>query len=86
MTYDNTDRGALFKNDRKESDKHPDYKGTINIGGRDYDLAAWISKSKAGQTYMSLKASEPRARSEGGGVPSEPGPAGGDDLDSEIPF
>lgn len=27
--YDNTNRGALFKNGRKESDKHPDYRGDI---------------------------------------------------------
>jgi hypothetical protein len=34
--YDNEKRGALFKNDRKEKDNHPDYKGSITIDGRKY--------------------------------------------------
>ena len=33
--YDNTNRGALFKVDNKESDRHPDYTGTVNIEGQD---------------------------------------------------
>lgn len=52
--YDDTNRGALFKNDKKESDNHPDYKGSINVAGTDYWLSAWLKKSKAGQTFMSL--------------------------------
>jgi uncharacterized protein (DUF736 family) len=52
--YDNTNRGALFKNDDKESDNHPDYKGNINVGGKEFYLSAWIKQSKAGKKYMSL--------------------------------
>jgi uncharacterized protein (DUF736 family) len=52
--YDNTNRGALFKNDDKESDNHPDYKGNINVGGKEFYLSAWIKESKAGKKYMSL--------------------------------
>jgi len=29
MEYDNTNRGVLFKNERKTHDKQPDYTGTI---------------------------------------------------------
>jgi|SRR5215831_9349660 len=54
MDYDNTNRGALFKNKRKQTDNHPDYKGTIDVDGQEYWLSAWIKKSKAGETYMSL--------------------------------
>lgn len=81
MTYDNSYRGVLFKNDRKESDKHPDYKGTINTGGQDYDLAAWITKSKKGQIYMSLKVSEQRERGENSDPQTHEA-----ELDDEIPF
>src|SRR3974390_1606812 len=28
--------GALFKNDRRQSENSPDYQGTINIGGAEY--------------------------------------------------
>lgn len=53
MDYDNTNRGALFRAEKK-SEKHPDYNGKINIGGTDYWLSAWIKESKAGNKFMSL--------------------------------
>ena len=31
MAYDNTNSGALFKNQRKETDRHPDYNGNCEI-------------------------------------------------------
>jgi hypothetical protein len=52
--YDDTDRGALFKNRDKSGDTSPDYKGEINVAGVDYWLKAWIKESKAGEKYMSL--------------------------------
>jgi hypothetical protein len=52
--YDNTNRGALFKNDRKEDDKDRDYSGTINVGGREYWLSGWVRTSKSGQKFLSL--------------------------------
>lgn len=55
--YDNTNTGALFKNSKKETEKHPDYTGTIDVDGTEYRLAAWIRTSKAGTKYMSLAVS-----------------------------
>ena len=55
--YDNTDRGVLFKNDRKEQDNHPDYKGSINVGGVEFWLSAWIREGendKGRYKFMSL--------------------------------
>lgn len=54
MAYDNTNRGVLFVNDRKETDKQPDYKGSINIGGKEFWLSGWKHTSAAGNTYLSL--------------------------------
>lgn len=51
--YDNTNRGVLFKNDRKEQDNHPDYKGSINVGGVEFWLSAWIKEGQKGK-FMSL--------------------------------
>lgn len=53
--------GSLFKNDRKEKDTHPDYTGTINLGGKSMRLSAWIKEGKKGK-WMSLSVSEQRAR------------------------
>ena len=58
MEYDNNNRGSLFKNDRKETDKHPNYKGSLNVAGTDYWISAWIKKSKEGSTFMSLSVEE----------------------------
>jgi hypothetical protein len=51
--YSNENRGVLFKNDRKDSDKHPDYRGSINVNGIEYWLSAWIREGQKGK-FMSL--------------------------------
>jgi hypothetical protein len=51
--YDNTNRGALFKNDRKEKDTHPDYKGSLNVNGVEYWVSSWIKDGQRGK-FMSL--------------------------------
>ena len=41
--YDNTNKGALFGNERKrEGKKDPDLQGKINIAGVDHWLSAWF--------------------------------------------
>lgn len=81
--YDNTDRGALFKNDKKDSDAHPDYKGSINVGGTEYWLSSWIKTSAAGAKYMSLSV---KAKDAPQKPAPKPAPQSIADLDSEIPF
>ncbi len=61
--YDNTNTGALFTNEKK-ADNHPDYKGKINVNGKDLEIAAWIKTSKAGTKFMSLKVNEPYVKPE----------------------
>lgn len=53
--YDNELRGVLFKNEDKQSDSHPDYKGSATVEGVDYFLDAWINTSDSGRKYMSLR-------------------------------
>jgi len=54
MPYDNTNRGALFKNDRKEDDRDPDYRGELDVDGTPHWVNAWIKTSKKGTKFMSL--------------------------------
>lgn len=83
MSYDNTNKGVLFKNKKKETDKHPDYNGSINIDGTDYWLSAWINEAQDGSKYMSLSKGEAKDKQSGnaGG-----GSQGIDDDDMDIPF
>ena len=46
--YDNNNSGALFTNDRKKSDTHPDLTGSAEVGGKDYWFKAWKKTSKKG--------------------------------------
>ena len=46
--------GVLFKNDRKTTDKHPDYKGSAIVNGQAMWLSAWINVNEDGSKRMSL--------------------------------
>lgn len=96
MSYDNTNSGVLFKNDRKEKDTHPDYKGSINVDGVEYWLSSWIKEGQKGK-FMSLSiqpkqqaaaapAPRPAPAPAPKPAPRQAGGSGFDDLDSEIPF
>ena len=55
MQYDNSNRGAIFKNDDKQQDNHPDYKGSLNVNGVDLWVSGWLKTSeKTGKKFMSL--------------------------------
>ena len=45
--YDNTNRGQLWRNDKKTTDKHPDLTGTLNADGTDYWVSAWTRRPDA---------------------------------------
>lgn len=89
--YDNTNRGVLFKNDRKESDKHPDYKGNVNVNGVEFWLSAWIKESTKGK-FMSLSV-QPKDAQQTAPTPRRPDPVSSgpghlrkNDMDDDIPF
>jgi hypothetical protein len=47
LTYGNTNRGALFRNDKREAGTDADYKGLVNIVGTEYWLNGRLKTSKA---------------------------------------
>lgn len=60
MAYEPKDNaGTLFKNEKKESEKHPDYTGKALIKGQQFYMSAWLNESKDGKKYMAFKFSEP---------------------------
>lgn len=89
-TYDNTNRGVLFKNDRKETDNHPSYKGSINVDGVEYWLSAWVKEGAKGKFFsLSVSPKEQAAPAPKGKAPvKQTGAAssGFDDFDDLPPF
>ncbi len=73
--------GVLFRADKKDNDRAPDYKGNITVGGQDYWLSAWIKEGKSGK-FMGLAVApkEPIAK------PSERSKSTGFDSDDSMPF
>lgn len=47
MAYDNTNRGAIWKNEDKREDGHPDFKGSLNVNGVEFWVSAWKRKDSA---------------------------------------
>lgn len=96
--YDNTNRGVLFKNDRKEEgDNKPNYTGEINVDGVDKRLAAWIRDSKDGsKRFLSIAVNEKeeqgqQGQQQGGGGGNLGDTASGhadfdQDFKDDIPF
>lgn len=53
--YDNTNKGALFINKRRTTDRHPNLTGKIDIEGVEYWISAWTNHKKSdGEKYLSL--------------------------------
>jgi hypothetical protein len=86
MAFEQKDfSGALFVNDRKEKDTHPDRAGSATISGVEYWISGWLKKSRDGQPYLSLAfkpknadAAKPKQSAGGGAHPH--------DFNDEVPF
>ena len=94
MAFDPTNRGALFKNERKEKETQPDYTGSLNVGGVEFFLDAWLKTAESGRKFMSVSVKRKDKQPEAAPVPAPPSRApqrqatktGFDDMDSDVPF
>ena len=85
--FDNTNRGALFKNNRRRPDKNdPQMSGSINIEGVEYWISGWSVNAqgeyytdKNGDRFLSLAS---RRKEEKGADPQAPLK----EPEDEIPF
>lgn len=82
--YDNTNTGALFVNDKRETDRHPNAKGTINVEGVEYWVSAWTKTSASGARYQSLSLTKKDQQATPQKAPAASAPAA--DFDDDMPF
>ena len=98
--YDNTNSGMLTRNDNKQANNHPDYRGSINVNGEEYWLSGWIKSGRegtklAGKKYFSLSVTPKESRvpeqrpSVHRGAPQRPRPSHSheeSEFDDDVPF
>ena len=91
MNYDNTNRGSIWKTDRKEKDTQPDFTGSLNVEGVEYFFDAWKRKPDAKPTTPALTFSIKRKDKQPNQARQQPSqadkPVTADDFaDDDIPF
>ena len=72
--------GCMFH--QRAEGKRPDWRGAVNIDGKEYELVGWTRQSKSGREYLSL-AIEPREALE---PALEVAADAGAPIDEDIPF
>ena len=70
--------GSLFKNERKATEKHPDYTGSIMVNGKEHWLSGWVIEGKKGK-YFSVSIGKEK-------TPQGFKAAGSDELPRHDPF
>jgi hypothetical protein len=96
--YDNNLTGVLFKNDKGDNEKRPDYKGSSEIEGVQYWVSAWIRDTAKGKC-LSMKYERKEQQTAAAPTAERPAPARQpapqgstrnaapqDAFDDEIPF
>lgn len=76
--------GAIFKNDKKNADNHPDYRGKINVEGKTWEISLWVREGQQAGKYFSAAIKEPWVK------PDEPVQQANitsvQDEDDDLPF
>jgi len=87
MAFEQRDNsGSIFRNEKKEKENHPDYKGSCMVGGVEMWMSSWLKVGANGTKFMSFsfqpkeqQAQQPAARQ---AVKQAPAP----EFDDDMPF
>jgi len=55
MQYDNSNKGGIWKNDKRESDTHPHFKGNAEVGGVEYWVSGWLRNKDGNPLAPAMK-------------------------------
>lgn len=90
MEKEKDNRGAIWPNKRRESDKHPHFTGSMTIDGKEYYVSAWKkgadAKENAPSLSFSVKLKEPPSNAGATNSGAAARPATADFPDDDIPF
>ena len=81
--YDNTNTGVLFKASWKQTDKSPDYIGSLNVEGKEWTIFGRMRKDKNGKPFMGLSIAVPKPKAQ---PPIQAKPAEPDFADDDLNF
>lgn len=89
--FDTTNRGSIWKNEKKETDTHPDFTGSLNVDGVEYWVSAWKRKpdasAKAPALSFTVRAKDASTSKTQSQVPQSNEPKGDfDDFENDLPF
>jgi len=77
--YDNTNTFSLFKNDKGDNPKRPDYTGTANVDGIEFRISGWVREGANGKFISGQVAKKPQANNTRGSAAVE-------GADEDVPF
>lgn len=84
--YDNTNRGSIWKNEKKETEKHPDFTGSLNVEGKEFWISAWKRRPDQSEKAPALSF-QVRAKDESAAnVKPAQAPSANADFDDDVPF
>jgi len=89
MAYDNTNRGAMWPNIDRMSEKHPDFNGSLDVDGKKYWVSGWRKKEGANPAApiitFTIKVKEDIGVAAQGPA-SKPSSTSDDGFDDDLPF
>jgi len=90
LAYDNTNTGIIKRNDKGDNPNRPDYKGSLDVEGKQYWVAGWLRRRMDdGTPFLSIKI-EPKEQQNlppSAASAAAAAPDSGQGLDSEhFPF
>ncbi len=79
--YNNTNRGQVWKNDKRETENHPHFKGSVDVDGVEYWVSMWKKAEDANPKAPLLKFSLTKKDDSGTIIKADKSVPVEDDLD-----
>jgi hypothetical protein len=84
--FDNSNRGAIWKNKKKDAPTYADFTGSINVDGHDYWLNGWLRAPDASPESPSMRFTVKRKDGQPQQQAAAPRQQARSEMDDEIPF